>query len=213
MSNPVVNERVESTKAEQETLYLIYKYLTTQTPCRGTCATLKNELQDYLLLGNVYSWDGSYQKAKINDMDRKYSSLPDDTLLTLLSSKIGSKKPTAHSSIINTGSDMSLDPTVDDLEEYHDLVKQLSALTVDQSNQRSDILKTEAKLNKLKELIELHKNNENENENENSSSNRNRLELGIDTSAYLNNLTAKDYEQIQANHPSLSEAPNATKVT
>lgn len=197
----VENGSSESSKAEQETLYLIYKYLDSLTPCKEASAKLKEELQRNFLLGDVHSWDGSHKKADIKDMDRKYSHVPNDMLLTLLRNSSAVEVPTKHSSIINCVSTSSKDPSVEDLSTYHDLVVRLSALSVDQSTHRTAIAKTEAKLRKLNDLIQLHTNFDYESNEGHPPE--------IDTSSFLTHLTAKDYEQIYAKDPSCDSTPSS----
>lgn len=185
-----------STKAEQETLYLIYKYLESITPCKEAAYKLKDELQSNFLLGDVYSWDGSCKKADIKDMDRKYAHMPNDMLLSLLRQTNNVENPTTHTSIITTASSSSQNPSVSDLSTFHDLLSQLVDITVNQSKHRTEMVKTEAKLNKLNNLIDLHTNYD-----ESSDSER---PPDIDTSSFLSHLTAKDYAEIYAQDPSRS---------
>jgi hypothetical protein len=186
-----------STKAEQETLYLIYKYLESFTPCKEASSKLKDELQQNFLLGDVYSWDGSRKKADIKDMDRKYSHIPNDMLLALLRKTSAVENPTPHTSIITTGNSFSHNPSVDDLKVYHDMLAQLTTIVVNQSKHRSEIVKTETKLTKLNELIELHTNYDETSGIE--------LPPDIDTSAFMTHLTAQDYAEIYAKDSSLPE--------
>lgn len=177
----------ERSKAEQETLYLIYKYLESIPSCKGASVKLKDELQHNFLLGDIYSWDGSRKNADINDMDRKYTKVPSDKLLSLLRKSGNVENSTLHSSSIITSSAQR--PSVDDLLNYHSMLTQLATISINQSEHRSGIVKTKAKLEKVTQLIEQQKIHD-------------EALSGEETAAFMANLTAKDYEEIYAHDSS-----------
>jgi hypothetical protein len=180
----------KNTKAEQETLFLIYKYLNSINSCKETSEKLRHELQQNFLLGDVHSWDGSCKKADIQDMDRKYSHVPNDMLLSLLHTASAVENPTPHSSIITTAAAACQTPTVEDLLSYHELLTQLKITTVNQSKHRMDIVQTEARLNKLNELIDLHTNYD-----DTTGAPR---PPDVDISSFMTHLTARDISDIYA---------------
>ena len=178
----------EGSKVEQETLYLIYKYLDSFTPCKEASSKLKSELEQKLLLGDVYSWDGSCKKARIKDLDRKYVNVADDHLLRLLMRTTDEEKLSLHSSIINATSSSSKCPSIDDLTAYNDLLFQLADITIKQSTQRTEKMKCAAKLSKIEKLITTHITCGEIPDQES--------QIGDDPSKYLKNLDANDYAEI-----------------
>ena len=91
------DSNVLSTKKslESEYLYLITKHLKSIEEYANIGCQLEDIISKRGVLGQSYNWDGSSRPARMEDLDKKFSSVPNSQLLDLLNHMVSRKQPTA----------------------------------------------------------------------------------------------------------------------
>ena len=89
---------------ESEYLYLIAKHLKSVDAYSQIGKQLEQTITEQGVLGQSYNWDGSSRPARMEDIDRKFSSVPSTQLLDLLNHIVSKKNATTATAIaITTG--------------------------------------------------------------------------------------------------------------